>query len=125
MSDPAQPGATGPGPDRRRWAFPAPRTGPRPWWLTLGVVAGLLAVVALGVAGFVIFAAPQPAPAQIELTPRGDLDRRWGSFLSEREWGTPREAVGTNGWGLLWHSAIDTDYHYSDDGIGGVTDSHN
>jgi hypothetical protein len=122
VSDSAQPVATGNGPDRRRWAFRSPRSGPRPWWLTLGVVAGLVALVALAVAGFVIFFAPSPAQAQIDVVPRGDLDRRWGSYMSEREWGTPREAVGTSGWGLLWRSAIDTDYRYGDDGIAGMTD---
>ena len=34
------------------------------------------------------------------MQPAAALDRRWGTYLSEREWGTPREAVGDNGWGL-------------------------
>ena len=125
VSDSAPPSATGQGPGRRRWALPGSRGAPRPWWLTLGVVAGLLAVVALSVASFVLFVSPQPSPAQISLTPRSELDRRWGSYLSEREWGTPREALNASGWGLLWRSAIDTEYRYSDDGIAGVTDERN
>ena len=50
---------------------------------------------------------------------------RWGTYLSEREWGTPREAVDGNGWGLTWSEATSTDYRYSDDGIAGVTDVDN
>ncbi len=90
------------------------------------MVAGLLALIALVVAGITMLGAPpQPSQALLELTPAADLDRRWGSYLSEREWGTPREAVGSNGWGLSWRGAIDTEYRYSDDGIAGVTDVDN
>jgi hypothetical protein len=94
--------------------------------MLLGVVAALMAVIAIGVAAFTILAAPPPAtPPALELVPRTDLDRRWGSFLSEREWGTPREAVGTNGWGLTWTAAIDQEYRFGSDGIGGFTDTGN
>jgi hypothetical protein len=93
--------------------------------MLLGVVAGLLAVVALVYAGITVLApAPQTPPA-LDLEPQGELDRSWGSYLSEREWGTPREAVGTNGWGLSWTKAITTEYRYGDDGIGGVSDEAN
>ena len=94
--------------------------GRQPWWLTLGIVAGLLAVVAL-VAAAVTLLAPPP-PAQLALVPRAELDDRWGTFLSEREWGTPREALNGSGWGLLWNNAITTDYRYGDDGIAGFSD---
>jgi hypothetical protein len=53
------------------------------------------------------------------------LDSRWGTYLSEREWGTPREAVGDDGWGLSWRGAIDTPYNFSDDGIAGISDVNN
>jgi hypothetical protein len=49
------------------------------------------------------------------------LDTRWGTYLSEREWGTPREAVGGNGWGLDYLDAIKTQYRYGEDGIAGLT----
>ena len=97
-----------------------PRSGRQPWWLTLGIVAGLLAVVALAVAAVTLLA-PPPA-AQLNLVPRSELDDRWGSFLAEREWGTPREALNGSGWGLLWRNAITTDYRFGDDGIAGFSD---
>jgi len=49
------------------------------------------------------------------------LDARWGTYLSEREWGTPREAVDGNGWGLDYLKAIRTQYTYGEDGIAGLT----
>ncbi len=111
---------------RRRWPNLSTRSGRQPWWLLLGLVAGLIALIALVVASITLLAAPpQPSQAVLELAPAADLDRRWGSYLSEREWGTPREAVGANGWGLSWRGAIDTEYRYSDDGIGGMTDAGN
>ena len=98
----------------------------RPWWLLLGVVAGLLAVVALAFAAITLLAPPpQPTAVALDLPPQATLDQSWGTYLSEREWGTPREAVGDNGWGLNWRSAITTDYRYSDDGIGGFSDDQN
>jgi hypothetical protein len=65
------------------------------------------------------------AVATLELADWSELDRRWGTYLSEREWGNPREAIGSNGWGLSWRGAIDTEYRYSDDGIAGITDHEN
>ncbi len=73
-----------------------------------------------------LLAPPQPTPRPVlELIPYSELDRRWGTYLSEREWGNPREAIGNNGWGLSWRGAIDTEYRYSDDGIAGLTDRDN
>ena len=124
MSDSAPPIAPGqPARDARRWTLPAAANRSRPWWLTLGVVAGLLAIVALLTAGLTLFGPPPPTPAQIELTPRAELDRRWGSYLSEREWGTPRESIGASGWGLLWRGATATEYRYGSDGIAGFSDA--
>lgn len=92
--------------------------------MVLGIVAGALAIVALVYAGITVFApAPVPTAAALNLQPASDLDRRWGTYLAEREWGTPREAVGDNGWGLTWRGAITTPYKYGDDGICGWSDS--
>jgi hypothetical protein len=93
--------------------------------MLLGIVAGTLAVVALGYAGFTLLAPPPAAtPVVLDMPAASDLDRRWGTYLGEREWGTPREASGDNGWGLSWRGAITTDYKYTDDGIAGWTDSN-
>jgi hypothetical protein len=97
-----------------------PRSGRQPWWLTLGIVAGLLAVVALAVAAVTLLM--PPPPAQLDLVPRTELDDRWGTYLSEREWGTPRESLNGSGWGLLWDNAITTEYRFGDDGIAGLSD---
>jgi hypothetical protein len=64
-----------------------------------------------------------PGQDTINLVPREELDDRWGSYLSERAWGTPREALSGSGWGLLWNNAITTPYRYGEDGIAGVSDS--
>lgn len=127
MSESAPPtGARNEAVGRRGLTFRAAPGGRHPWWLLLGVVAALLAVIALLATGFSLIAPPPaPTPALADLTPQSELDRRWGTYLSEREWGTPREAVGANGWGLSWNGAIGTEYRYSDDGIAGVTDADN
>ncbi len=63
----------------------------------------------------------RPAPT-FALVPWSGLDRRWGTYLSEREWGNPREAVGGNGWGLGYGLAQRTEYQFGEDGIAGLTD---
>jgi hypothetical protein len=101
-----------------RWS-PRQRT-----WISVAALLGvlLLAVTSLGVVAF----EPRPTPSpQAAIVPLDELDRRWGTYLSEREWGTPREALGADGWGLSWRGAIDTDYRHSDDGIAGLTDADN
>lgn len=83
------------------------------------VVATLLLVALLGLAvaaGLVSTVDPTRG-----MPPWDALDTRWGTYLSEREWGTPREAVGGNGWGLDYLDAIKTDYRYGEDGIAGLT----
>jgi len=72
---------------------------------------------------------PQPviAPTSVvrmpeKLLPMEELTDKWGPYLSEREWGNPREAVRGNGWGLTYHKAIDTAYRYGEDGIAGLSD---
>lgn len=89
-------------------------------WLAAVALFGLALVA--GLVGVFIWERQSQAPV---LVAEADLTSRWGTYVSEREWGTPREAVGTDGWGLSWRGAIDTEYHYSDDGIGGITDVDN
>lgn len=50
------------------------------------------------------------------------LDTRWGTYLSEREWGTPREAIGSDPWGMDYLSAIRRPYANGEDGIAGLVD---
>ena len=101
------------------------RAGARaPWWLIFGGLAGVLALIALAITAAVLMQPPAPTPLALELQPAAELDSSWGSYLSEREWGTPREAVGTNGWAIDWGQAITTDYKYGSDGIGGMSDAN-
>jgi hypothetical protein len=84
----------------------------------------LIALAALAFAGFSLLGqGPTVTPLTAQLVPEDELDRSWGTYLSEREWGTPREAVDGNGWGLDWEGAIDADYVSGDDGIGGISDA--
>ncbi len=57
----------------------------------------------------------------LALVPWNALDTRWGTYLSEREWGNPREAVGGNGWGMDYLRAIKAPYTWGEDGIAGLT----
>lgn len=98
----------------RRWS-PRQRTA-----LSLGAL--LLVVLLGGSALGVVALQPPPSDRPLDLPPAAELDRRWGTYVSEREWGTPREALGADGWGLSWRGAIDTDYRYSDDGIAAIGD---
>jgi hypothetical protein len=106
-----------------RHGFEPNGRGQRRVALVVGLVA-ILAVAGSAWAASLLLSVPTRSP-QLELAPLEELDRRWGTYLSEREWGNPREAVGSNGWGLSWRGAIDTEYRYSDDGISGITDSDN
>ena len=76
----------------------------------------LLVVLALG-AGAVLVAIRTPV-----LTPWAELDTRWGTYLSEREWGTPREALGADPWGMDYLSAVRLPYTHGEDGIAGMVD---
>jgi hypothetical protein len=51
-----------------------------------------------------------------------ELDPRWGTYLPEREWGTPREAIGSDPWGLDYLAAIRLPYRHGEDGIAGLVD---
>ena len=53
--------------------------------------------------------------------------RRWGPYLSERQWGTVREDYSANGaaWDNFPHQeAIMRAYRWGEDGIAGISDNH-
>jgi hypothetical protein len=53
--------------------------------------------------------------------------RRWGPYLSERQWGTAREdySPGGNAWDYLPHDhARSRAYRWGEDGIAGFSDDH-
>lgn len=53
---------------------------------------------------------------------------KWGPYLSERQWGTVREDYSSNGdaWNYFPHDhARSRAYRWGEDGLGGITDSHN
>lgn len=87
----------------------------RGFGLPIGI--GLVMVAATALAWFSIGPGGRP-----DLPAWNELDTRWGTYLSEREWGTPREALGGDGWGMDYLRAIRTNYTYGEDGIAGLTD---
>ncbi|MBF2004914.1 MAG: glucosidase [Chlorogloeopsis fritschii C42_A2020_084] len=53
--------------------------------------------------------------------------RRWGSYLSERQWGTVREDYSSDGnaWNYFPHDhARSRAYRWGEDGIAGISDNH-
>jgi hypothetical protein len=53
--------------------------------------------------------------------------RRWGPYLSERQWGTVREDYSSDGnaWDYFPHDqARSRAYHWGEDGLAGVSDDH-
>ncbi|MCU0545468.1 MAG: glucosidase [Oscillatoriaceae cyanobacterium Prado104] len=53
--------------------------------------------------------------------------RRWGPYLSDRQWGTVREDYSSNGtaWDYFPHEqARSRAYRWGEDGIGGISDNH-
>jgi hypothetical protein len=53
---------------------------------------------------------------------------KWGPYLSERQWGTVREDYSSDGnaWSYFPHDhARSRAYRWGEDGLGGITDSHN
>src|SRR5918999_4696826 len=62
------------------------------------------------------------APRTPELVAWDELDARWGTYLSEREWGTPREAIGGDPWGMDYLDAVRRPYTHGQDGIAGLVD---
>ncbi|MCL6436526.1 MAG: glucosidase [Leptolyngbyaceae cyanobacterium HOT.MB2.61] len=59
----------------------------------------------------------------------GNVDwYKWGPYLSERQWGTVREDYSSDGdaWNYFPHDhARSRAYRWGEDGLGGITDSHN
>jgi Glycosyl hydrolase family 63 C-terminal domain len=54
--------------------------------------------------------------------------RKWGPYLSERQWGTVREDYSNDGnaWSYFPHDhARSRAYRWGEDGLGGITDNHN
>src|SRR6202451_667741 len=57
----------------------------------------------------------------------GEAWRRWGPYLSERQWGTVREdySPGGTAWEYFPHDhARSRAYRWGEDGIGGISDRH-
>ena len=53
--------------------------------------------------------------------------KKWGPYLSERQWGTVREDYSDNGdaWNYLTHDhARARAYRWGEDGLGGICDEH-
>ena len=53
--------------------------------------------------------------------------KRWGPYLSERQWGTVREdySAGGNAWDYFSHDqARSRAYRWGEDGIAGISDRH-
>jgi hypothetical protein len=75
---------------------------------------------------------PRPVPdaESIRLsfdTARKENWKRWGPYLSERQWGTVREDYSADGsaWAYLPHDhARSRAYRWGEDGIGGISDRH-
>jgi len=63
---------------------------------------------------------------RLQAADAGEEDwKKWGPYVSERQWGTCREDYGTNGnsWEYLpFHIAHQVAYRWSEDGIAGVCD---
>src|SRR3972149_1013666 len=51
--------------------------------------------------------------------------KKWGPYLSERQWGTVREdySEGGDAWGYFTHDqSRSRAYHWGEDGLGGISD---
>ena len=62
-----------------------------------------------------------------EATRRTAHWRRWGPYLSERQWGTVREDYSPGGaaWEYLPHDhARSRAYRWGEDGLAGISDNH-
>ncbi|MCU0526049.1 MAG: glucosidase [Elainella sp. Prado103] len=66
---------------------------------------------------------------RLEQNSTGQVDwYKWGPYLSERQWGTVREDYSNDGnaWNYFPHDhARSRAYRWGEDGLGGITDSHN
>jgi hypothetical protein len=98
-------------------------TRPRPRWLgrpAIRVVVVLLVAAIVLAAAALAWQQLRPDPTR-GLPAWSDLDTRWGTYLSERQWGAPHEAVGGDGWGMSYLDAVRDDYTFGEDGIAGLT----
>ena len=87
------------------------------------VLVAIALAALLAVSAAVVLVQPRAPTTDLGGLPAWDqLDRRWGTYLAEREWGTPREDVNGNGWGRTWTTASSEEYRYFDDGIAGIAD---
>jgi len=62
-----------------------------------------------------------------ETSPRQADWRKWGPYLSERQWGTVREDYSGDGdaWNYFTHDqARSRAYHWGEDGMAGISDDH-
>jgi hypothetical protein len=84
--------------------------------LLLAVLAVVAVLAAAGLAGRQL--AFDPAR---DLSAWNELDTRWGTYLPGRQWGTPREAIDGDDWGLDYLTAIRREYATGEDGIAGLT----
>jgi hypothetical protein len=66
--------------------------------------------------------------ARMEETRAGNAAwRKWGPYLTERQWGTVREDYSANGdaWNYFTHDqARSRAYHWGEDGLAGISDDH-
>jgi hypothetical protein len=63
----------------------------------------------------------------VEARENGVPWRKWGPYLSERQWGTVREDYSENGnaWDYFSHDqARSRAYHWGEDGLAGISDNH-
>src|SRR6202142_4344708 len=64
---------------------------------------------------------------RLTATEAGEAWKRWGPYLSERQWGTVREDYSRGGaaWDYFPHDhARSRAYRWGEDGIGGISDRH-
>lgn len=62
-----------------------------------------------------------------EARQQGTAWKKWGPYLSERQWGTVREDYSENGdaWNYFTHDqARSRAYRWGEDGLGGISDDH-
>jgi hypothetical protein len=69
---------------------------------------------------------PNPERERLNNTINNTGWKRWGPYLSDRQWGTVREDYSEHGyaWGYLTHDmARSKAYRWGEDGIGGISDT--
>ncbi len=67
-----------------------------------------------------------PEKERVQRTPANDGWKKWGPYLSERQWGTVREDYSADGMAwtyFTYEHAISRTYRWGEDGIGGLSDT--